>query len=489
MEHPAFPAPQPYLLVTLWLCGLTGITLLICLGCLYASYQSWLSDLRKSLPLAEERSTPGATAPEDDNEEFPDSVQDVRRVMLLPPGLSKSAASSCLRVLLVTDTWKSVNGAANTLAQNANELCKRGYVVVVLHPGLFYNVPFPGYPEVRLSCDVWRVWNLMTAARADTIHIATEGPLGMAAKLYCALRGRKHSSSYHTQFPKYLKIYLRLPEPVGYAVMRTFHSSSSRTLVPTRSVERDLKEQHFKHLTVWSRGVDHIRFNPAKRSDALRSSLGPAPIIMCVSRVGLEKNLEAFCSLRVPGTLVLVGDGPARAQLQARHPHVRFVGYKHGDELAEYHASADVFVFPSRTDTFGIVMLEALASGTPVAAYPVPGPVDVITPGVNGSLSEDLPTAVMAALLCSRDAARATSMAYTWTTCADVFERTLLENVRSNSPHAAYAASKLRECSVAASVSACGGACMVPDRVLVEGPSEGKKEEEDDEDVEPTLAL
>ena len=329
-----------------------------------------------------------------------------------------------MKLTLVTDTWTNINGVVTTLKATVTELEKRGYIVQVIEPTLFRSFPLPGYPEIRCCYDLWKVGRMISDFGPDFIHIATEGPLGVAARWYCKVRRRQipHNTSYHTKFPEYLRIHYGLPESVGHYFIRIFHKYSHKVLVTTDSMRRDLESRGFKNLVVWSRGVDRTVFNSSSR----KSNLASKPVLLCVSRASHEKGLDDFCSIKTPGTKIFVGDGPYLSELKKKYPDVIFAGYKTGNSLAHYYANADVFVFPSRSDTFGVVMLESMACGTPVAAYPVTGPIDVIEPGVNGVLDENLEAAISGCLRLDRKTVESSSDAYSWKSCTDTFERNLV---------------------------------------------------------------
>jgi glycosyltransferase involved in cell wall biosynthesis len=281
----------------------------------------------------------------------------------------------------------------------------------MIEPGMFRSFPCPTYPEIRLA---WRPGKTIASElqhfQPHYVHIATEGPLGMAARSYCLQHGWPYTTSYHTQFPEYLRARAPIPLSVSYAWLRRFHGSAARTLVATPSMQRQLEAHGFSKIARWSRGVDVELFKPR---DTPVLNL-PRPISLYLGRVSVEKNIEEFLKLDLPGTKVVVGDGPSRDELQRKYPQVVFVGYKYGEELAAHVAAADVFVFPSRTDTFGLVLLEAMACGVPVAAYPVTGPIDVVNAGVTGVLSEDLRVATLDALKMNRRACRDHALQYTW---------------------------------------------------------------------------
>lgn len=303
-----------------------------------------------------------------------------------------------MRILLATDAWApQMNGVARTLATVVARLRDSGDTVEIVEPSRFRTLPLPSYPEIPLAlASAERVGGMLDAFAPDAVHIATEGPIGLAARRACRRRGWPFTTGFHTRFPEYARARTGLPLGVGYAAVRRFHARSSAVMAPTPAVAADLARRGFRNVKVWSRGVDAGQFRPDGPTAPVRDL--PRPIFLNVGRVAVEKNLPAFLALDLPGAKVVVGDGPARASLERRFPDVCFVGAKFGDDLAAWHRSADVFVFPSRTDTFGLVMLEALASGVPVAAFPVPGPLDVIGGSGVGVLGEDLGAAAVAAL-------------------------------------------------------------------------------------------
>jgi glycosyltransferase involved in cell wall biosynthesis len=273
------------------------------------------------------------------------------------------------------------------------------------------TIPCPGYPEIALAIRPYRkIRHQLDALQPDCIHIATEGPLGLSARRYCLKHAFSFTTSYHTQFPEYLNKRIPLPLPVSYAFMRHFHAPAIRTMVATPGQEKLLRHWRMGNIVRWSRGVDTELFNPEERAD---TGL-PRPVFTYAGRVAVEKNIEAFLELDLPGSKCVIGDGPCLQGLRDRYPGVLFTGYKFGRDLARQLAAADVFVFPSRTDTFGLVMLEAMACGVPVAAFPVTGPLDVVTHGRNGILNEDLQQAALAALKIDRGHCRDTAMKYSW---------------------------------------------------------------------------
>jgi glycosyltransferase involved in cell wall biosynthesis len=326
-----------------------------------------------------------------------------------------------LRIMLVTDAWHpQINGVVRTLDRLAQELAADGHMVELLTPSGFRTVPLPSYSDIRLALATPnQIARRIEAARPDHVHIATEGPLGLLARRFCLARDVNFTTSYHTRFPEYLRARLPVPESWTYRWLRRFHNAGAGTLVATPSLAGELTQRGFTNVRLWTRGVDTRTYRPDRRP-ALDL---PRPILLSVGRVAVEKNLPAFLDLDLPGSKVVVGDGPALATLQMQYPDVVFLGVKTGEELADIYASADLFVFPSRTDTFGIVLLEALASGLPVAAYPVTGPLDVLNDGLGGVLSEDLGQAVRAALTIPRGDARAKAMNYSWSSCRALFLR------------------------------------------------------------------
>jgi glycosyltransferase involved in cell wall biosynthesis len=318
------------------------------------------------------------------------------------------------RLALVTDAWHpQTNGVVNTLTRVTKHLRAQGTEVLVVSPEGHRTLPMPCYPEIRLTCDPWHAIKRIRAFRPQALHIATEGPLGVWASRWCWKRGFRFTSSFHTRFPEYLCArFPSVPLAFGYGVERWFHGRAEHTLVGTRSLIRELRAKGVgRRLVHWPRGVDTATFHPMFRRQDVYDL--PRPIWLYVGRVSFEKSLEDFLSLPLPGTKVVVGDGPSRAELQARFPEAVWRGFLYGRELSEHYASADCFVFPSRTETFGNVLLEALASGLPVASVPAPGPIDLVEEGVNGAIDERLFEACQRALLCSRTSARASSDTYT----------------------------------------------------------------------------
>jgi glycosyltransferase involved in cell wall biosynthesis len=324
-----------------------------------------------------------------------------------------------MRVLVATDAWHpQVNGVVRTLNSLARAAAKLGVCIEFLSPEGFPSFPVPTYPGLRLALPSRRrIAERIEAARPDAIHIATEGPIGFAVRAYCRRRGRPFTTSYTTRFPEYIAARSPVPAAWIYAVLRWFHAAAMVTMVATPSLKTELGERGFANLGMWTRGVDIDLFRPDRAID-----LGfPRPVFMTVGRVAVEKNLEAFLSLDLPGTKVIVGTGPQEAELKRKFPETKFLGMLDNGILAAHLAGADVFVFPSLTDTFGIVQLEALASGVPIAAFPVTGPKDVVADHPIGVLHEDLAVACRGALSISREACRAFALNYSWENSARQF--------------------------------------------------------------------
>lgn len=338
-----------------------------------------------------------------------------------------------MRILIVSDAWHpQVNGVVRTLSALKEQLSASGYEPVMITPEQFSSVPCPSYPEIRLALLPRRkMARTIESLQPCVVHIATEGPLGLTARRYCVGRGIPFTTAYHTKFPEYLAARTPIPARWTYSALRWFHRPSRAVMVATRTLEDELARNGFSNLRRWSRGVDTALFRPRAKD-----FLGlPRPIALYVGRVAPEKNIEAFLGLAAPTSKVVVGDGPQMAELARKYPHALFVGLKEGEELARYYAAADVFVFPSLTDTFGLVLLEALACGVPVAAYPVAGPRDVLGAASVGCLHADLATAVREALKADPAACRAHAERYSWAASTAQF----LDNVRPFTPAAYFA--------------------------------------------------
>lgn len=318
------------------------------------------------------------------------------------------------RLLLITDAWSpQTNGVVTTLQSVLAELPALGWEAQVLHPGLFRTLSLPSYPEIRVAINPWQMRALIESSAADSVHIATEGPLGCYARQMLKRMQIPFTTSLHTKFPEYIQARIGLPLAAGYRFLRWFHSPAEKTLCTTSTHRSELANWGLAHLEVWDRGVDTRKFKPdASRKRSAR------PRLLYVGRIAPEKNVEAFLALDLDADKIVVGDGPSRAALQDRYPDATWLGYRYGGELVAEYAAADVFVFPSRTDTFGLVMLEAMACGTPVAAYPVTGPVDVVRNGESGWLDDDLALAVTKALTISRASCRAVAEGRSWTAIA-----------------------------------------------------------------------
>lgn len=321
-------------------------------------------------------------------------------------------------ILVATDAWHpQVNGVVRTLIMMAEAAKGFGVEVSFLTPQSFRTFAMPSYPDLRLALpNPWKIAELIDAAKPDSIHIATEGPIGLLVRRYCRKRGLPFTTSFHTRFPEYVSARSPIPESWVWRVLRWFHRPSQAVMAATPALAAELRMRGFRNVVLWSRGVDTALFHPRDIDLCL-----PTPVFLSVGRVAVEKNLEAFLDLDLPGTKLVVGDGPARAALERKYPDAVFLGARHGEELAEIYAAADIFVFPSKTDTFGLVLLEALASGLPVAAFPVTGPRDVIGSAPVGVLSDDLHKACLEALHIPRETCIEFAAGHTWQASARVF--------------------------------------------------------------------
>jgi glycosyltransferase involved in cell wall biosynthesis len=330
------------------------------------------------------------------------------------------------RILIVSDAWTpQVNGVVRTLATVAGELRAMGHVVEVVGPDRFRTVACPTYPEIRLAlAPRRRLARLIAGFAPDHLHIATEGPLGWSARAWARRHRAAFTTSFHTKFAEYLHARTRVPVAWTYAWLRRFHAPSSAVLAATPSLRAELEWRGFANVRAWTRGVDLALFRPHRDEDGPREDVSlPRPVFLYVGRVAVEKNIRAFLDLDLPGSKVVVGDGPQLAALRREYPRAQFLGARFGEALARAYAGADAFVFPSLTDTFGLVMLEALACGTPVAAFPVTGPLDVLgaAPGAIGAIDTDLRRAALASLEGDRAACRAHAERYSWRACAEAF--------------------------------------------------------------------
>lgn len=330
-----------------------------------------------------------------------------------------------MRVLIATDAWKpQVNGVVTTYYNLEREAANVGVSLSFLTPSGFRTIPLPTYNEIRLAMIRPRdVRRRVEEDSPDFIHIATEGPIGLAARSYCLEAGRRFTTSYHTRFPEYISARFPVPLSWGYRFERWFHNAGAAVMAASRSLCDDLAAQGIRNVRLWSRGVDLNLFKP-RPVDRFRM---PRPLFLYAGRVALEKNLEAFLDLDLPGTKAVVGGGPQLEELKRRYPKAVFTGPKFGQDLAEHYASADVFVFPSLTDTFGVVLLEALACGLPVAAYNVMGPKDVVANGAVGVLGDNLRDSALAALEIDRKACRSYAEQFSWTACARRFSEIVSE--------------------------------------------------------------
>jgi glycosyltransferase involved in cell wall biosynthesis len=320
------------------------------------------------------------------------------------------------RILIATDAWQpQVNGVVRTLQSLATSSRRFGIDIAFLTPEGFRSFALPTYSSIRCALPTKReIARRIEEAVPDALHIATEGPIGQAVRRYCSDRGLSFTTSYMTRFPEYISARAPIPQSWSYALLRRFHAAAAVTMVSTESLMEELGTRGFKHLKLWTRGLDTELFRPER---AAVIDL-PRPIFVSAGRLAVEKNLAAFLALDLPGSKIVIGEGPQAAELKRRFPSAHFLGLLEGETLAAYLAAADVFVFPSRTDTFGVVQLEALASGVPVAAYPVAGPKDVIGDNPIGALDEDLKAACLKALTISREACRAFALTRSWESSA-----------------------------------------------------------------------
>lgn len=332
------------------------------------------------------------------------------------------------KLTIVTDAWKpQVNGVVKTISSIRKPLSQMGYDVKIVCPRMFATVPCPGYGEISLAVDGHKTGAIIDRQNPDFVHIATEGPLGLSAKLHCIANGIRHTSSFHTMYPEYLKEMMGMPTEVTYGYLQWFHSSSSKILVPTHSIKRILEGKGFSNMAIMPRGVDQHMFRPMARH-AERTS---PPTYVYVGRVSIEKNIGFFLGLDLPGKVVVIGDGPALNSLKSKHPKVTFTGFLHGKDLATRMASSDVFVFPSKSDTFGISIIEAMSCGLPVVAFDAPGPMDIIVPGT-GLLSltdEDFEKNCIDAISITwdRDMCVRHASTYTWDGVARTFSSNLVQ--------------------------------------------------------------
>lgn len=344
-----------------------------------------------------------------------------------------------MRILIATDAWRpQINGVVRTYEHIAAQMPALGHELVFLTPECHRSVPCPTYPEIRLAFVTPRhVRQRVEELEPDFIHIATEGPIGLAARSYCLSAGRSFTTSYHTRFPEYVAARFPIRVSWAYSYMRWFHNAGAGVMVATNSLAEELRQRGFSKIYPWSRGVDTELFKP----NGARLFGCNEPVFMYVGRVAVEKNIEAFLDLELPGKRVVVGGGPQLESLRNAYPDVIFTGPKSNGELADHFASADVFVFPSLTDTYGVVLLEAMAAGVPVAAYPVTGPRDVIVNGEVGVLDKDLRHAALQALKLNRERCREYALKFSWKKSAEQF----IDNIRAAAPRAGSAISDARQ--------------------------------------------
>ena len=343
-----------------------------------------------------------------------------------------------MKILLVTDAWHpQMNGVVRTLSKTVEECRKAGHIVEIIAPSDgFFTIPLPTYPDIKIALFAKReVERRLVMFGPDAVHIATEGPLGWAARALCLKWGKDFTTSYHTQFPEYIKArFPFIPLRLGYKFVRSFHNASGRIMVTTPSMQQRLEKCGFENLAVWTRGVDLEQFNPKWRffgGEDVYKGL-ERPIFANIGRIAVEKNIEAFLDLDLPGTKVVVGDGPALASLKHKYANkALFTGAKFGDDLARHYADADVMVFPSKTDTFGLVIIEAMACGTPVAGFPVSGPIDIIPESGAGFVNEDLQKAALACLDIDRSMPPRHASKYSWDKVANDFVSLLVPEVEA----------------------------------------------------------
>ena len=327
-----------------------------------------------------------------------------------------------MKICVVSDAWfPQTNGVVRTLDTSIKIIESLGHEVLVIHPGLFPSFTYPPYPDIRIPIHTWGMLKRIRKFCPDAIHIATEGRLGLKVRNWCVRNGRPFTTSYHTKFPEYLEDHFGIPSKWTYAYLKWFHGKASRTMANTPSLKSDLEGRGFKNLVLWGRGVDLSLFRPRKKTLNF-----PSPVWVNVGRVSSEKNIEEFLKLDLPGTKVVVGDGPQRKELEAKYPEVKFLGMKKGEDLAQAYNEGDVFVFPSKTDTFGLVMLEAMACGLPIAAYPVTGPIDVVKDGETGFLRNDLKDACLSALSLDSNHVAESAQEFTWGKCTADFVNNLV---------------------------------------------------------------
>jgi glycosyltransferase involved in cell wall biosynthesis len=320
-------------------------------------------------------------------------------------------------MIIVTDTFHQTNGVSTTYKNLKSVARSRNISFKVIHPSLFKWIPMPGYPEIQLAIQPCKLWQVLNRIDPPQIHIATEGMMGMVARMWCKFKKKPFTTSYHTKFPEYLQVMLHIPHSWTYAYLRRFHAPAKTTFVTTESMRKDLAARGFEHLTVWTRGVSE-KLISAKCNPPSNTKLR----VLNVGRVSVEKNLDALCAFEHAFDISIVGDGPYLKTLKQKYKQVNFLGYKYGQELADIYAQHDIFAFPSRTDTFGIVMIEAMCNGLPVAGYDVAGPIDVIENGITGYINKDLQSAIINCQLLDRQNIKQNARKkWSWGNCFDIF--------------------------------------------------------------------
>jgi glycosyltransferase involved in cell wall biosynthesis len=331
------------------------------------------------------------------------------------------------KILIITDAWyPQTNGVVRTMDNLGQQLQKRGHQVKYITPNEFITVPMPTYPEIRLALNAWpKINKMIKAYNPQVVHISTEGPLGFFGRKYCHKNNIKFTTSYHTKFPDYVYARTKIPVNFSYRFMRFFHKHSQSILVTTQTMKKELAENGFDEnkLKVWTRGVEHDVFGNGTKVKDFKG-----PVWIYVGRVAIEKNIKAFLDLDVEGTKIIVGDGPQMNEVKKKYPHVVFTGMLGDKDIANYLASSDVFVFPSKTDTFGIVLIEALAAGLPIAGYKVPGPIDITGGTEIDSLDDDLKTSALKSLKIDKSKCKELAQKYTWEECAKIFEENCFSN-------------------------------------------------------------
>lgn len=331
-----------------------------------------------------------------------------------------------MKIAIATDAWlPQTNGVVTTIENTVKYLQGKGHEVCLITSEPFKTVPLPTYSSIRLAIFPYRkIAKMLKNFNPDAIHIATEGPIGLAVRRYCIKHKLKFTSSYHTQYPEYIQLRFPVPCWISYRYFRWFHKAAKRTMVSTLSMQQRLNAWRFKNIVLWSRGVDTELFQPGQQTFVHKKE----PVFIFAGRIAIEKNIEAFLSLNLPGKKQVVGDGPDMIMLQKKYPDVTFTGFLHGKALARQISSSDVFIFPSKTDTFGLVMLEAMSCGVPVAAYPVTGPKDIVIDGETGCLDKDLQTAAINALKINRNNPRQFALKHSWTEASKQFFNNLAPN-------------------------------------------------------------